>query len=176
MIQGKQLDWNSEDGMRLKTILQPTIQELRFTLAHELGHLQLGHHFIAPVAIPVFLWWAHKCSLLVTGRIKAAWKQMLIRCGVYSIFTVTFLLAFVGIRWLFEYSADHFAACQGPHYALGGIKAMEKQLEMRKIMAKMTASHKQPETLISLHPPFTARIARLNKILEKRYPFVRKSI
>ena len=176
MIQGKQLDWNSEDGRKLKIILQPTVQELQFTLAHEMGHMQLAHHFIAPVAIPVFLWWAHKCSLLATSRLGTVWKQILIRCGVYSTFTVTFLIAFVGIRWLFEYSADHFAASQGPQYALGGIKAMEKQLEMRKIVAKMTPGQQQPEPLIRLHPPFTARIARLHKIMEKRYPYIRKSV
>lgn len=176
VLQGRQLDWDTEEGVKLKKILQPTLEELQFTVAHEIGHLKFFHQFAAPITVPLFILCAHKCSLLATSQLKSIWKQLLIRCGVYSTFAVAFLVTFVGIRRVLEYSADRYAASQGAQYGLGGITMMEKQMEMERIVAHMTSGQHQREAMPRLHPPFRKRIRRLQIIMEEMYPDMTESV
>ncbi|XP_062503082.1 transmembrane protein 177-like [Corticium candelabrum] len=169
-IGGKRLDWQSEEGKQIREIVQPSLEELQFTLAHEIGHLRLYHHFTASLVVPFFLLSAHKVSLLAVNQVVSKLKQLLIRCGVYSTFAILLFCSLIGIRRMLEFSADSYAASQNVEYALGGISMMEKQLQLEAITLQMLPGQQhQYNNWLTLHPSYNSRICRLKRTMEDKY-------
>ncbi|XP_073501812.1 transmembrane protein 177 [Phyllobates terribilis] len=183
VINGQEVDWASEPGIRLRDSLTLSIEAQKFSLAREAVHAQTSGPILQASVAPLCL--TSVCvSSVALKQLLGLYSGPLVLRGVFNVLAV--LLGFTGYclcydavnQWL-DYRSDRKAAALSADYARGGLEFYEKILArnrlLRGIMGNQGATMYAPSgnlfpkhKLRLKHAPYTCRRDRILHALEKQ--------
>ncbi|KAM3916105.1 transmembrane protein 177 [Leptodactylus fuscus] len=183
VIDGQEVDWASEPGIRLRDSLTLSADAKKFSLAREAIHAQTGGPILQASVAPLCLTSVCVCSVAFKQLLGLYSGPILLR-GVFNVLAV--LLGYTGYflsydavsQWL-DYRSDRKAAAVSTAYAQGGLEFYEKILARNRLLRVLMG--KQGETMYTpsgnlfpksklrqKHAMYTARRDRILHALEKQ--------
>lgn len=172
MIEGKEVDWESTEGLALKDALTLSPEAQKFAIAREVMYLQNNSPLVRAAVAPICI-----AGTFISG---VAIKQLLglysgpvVLRGIYNI--VVMAVGFVGyclsydtVSQAVDYRADRNAATISADFARGGVEFYNKILFQNKILRMLMG--KQGEKIYApsgnlfprywfrlKHAPYTSR-------------------
>lgn len=171
-INGKTIDWSSDDGAALKEALVFSPEAQKFAIAREVARLQAGGPVVSAAVAPMCLGgvWVYSVVLkqlfgLHTGPALFRWAVNAIALGLGS---MSYFLTSDAVRQWIDYTTDRQAAGVSRDYAKGGVEFYDKILSRnRKLRSLMGPKGEEmyapsgnlfPAHLLQLkHTPYTVR-------------------
>lgn len=170
-LNGDLVDWNSIDGNTLAKLLIPSTNQINFSIAHELAHIQhldfLTRSTLAPLALitlyhtacilPQFLYPANPTALI----------PMVFAVGLLFYTQIHYAIC----HWQ-EHRADHRAALCRKSYAEGGVQMMKNRITLDRLTkySKKNSSTGLGQAF-QTHPSFHHRLEKLEELYFKHQRF-----
>ncbi|XP_020661151.3 transmembrane protein 177 [Pogona vitticeps] len=180
MVNGKNVDWESEEGQAFKRTLILSPEAQKFAIAREIMYLHNGGPLIRASVGPLCLAGTYISGVAIKQFLGLYSAPVLFR-GLYNITVaavgfVAYCLLFDSVSRVVEYSADRKAATISTGFAKGGVEFYDKILSQNKI--RRTLMGKNGEKIFSpsgniiprygirsKHAPLTSRRDLIIKIL-----------
>lgn len=181
-INGKTVDWDSDDGSALKEALMFSPGAQKFAIARELVRLQSGGPVISAAVAPLCLGGAWVYSVALKQMFGLHGRPALFRGAAnlvaLGLGAVSYFMASDAVSQWIDYSSDRWAAQVSRDYAEGGVEFYDKILSRnRKLRSLMGEKGKDmyapsgnlfPAHLLQLkHAPYTSRREGIVTLLKK---------
>lgn len=171
-INGKTIDWSSDDGAALKEALVFSPEAQKFAIAREVARLQAGGPVVSAAVAPVCLGgvWVYSVVLkqvfsLHAGPALFRWAVNTVALGLGAM--SYFLTSDAVSQWI-DYTTDRQAASVSRDYAKGGVEFYDKILSRNRTLRSLMGPKGEemyapcgnlfPAHLLQLkHTPYTAR-------------------
>ncbi|XP_075037228.1 transmembrane protein 177 [Mixophyes fleayi] len=181
VINGQEVDWNSEAGTSLRDSLTLSEDAQKFSLAREAVHAQINGPILQASVAPLCL--SGVClSSVACKQLLGLYSGPVLLRGVFNLvavvvgFTLYFLCDDALNQWL-EFKSDQKVATISKSYSQGGLEFYDKILArnqiLRAIMGKQGEAIYAPsgnlfpkQKLRLKHAPYTARRDRVRQTLE----------
>ncbi|XP_060731655.1 transmembrane protein 177 isoform X2 [Tachysurus vachellii] len=184
LINGKEVDWDSETGSTLKNALVLSEDAQKFAMAREVARLESAgpvlHAAVAPTCLAGA--WIYSVALKQMFRLFAG--SVILRAGVNTLAlglgALSYFLASDAVNQWLEFHSDRRAASLSHSYTKGGVEFYEKILERNKTLRVLMGPKGEemytpsgnlfPASLLSMkHAPYTSRRdAILNLLKEEK--------
>ncbi|KAG9271203.1 transmembrane protein 177 [Astyanax mexicanus] len=182
LINGKELEWDSELGTSLKNALLLSRDAQKFAVAREVSRLESGGPLLQAAVAPICLAGACLYSVALKQMFGLLSGSLIFRAGVnvvaLSLGAVSYFLASdAASQWL-EFYSDKRAASLSHDYAKGGVEFYDKILSRNKTLRHLMGQKGQemyapsgnlfPANVLSLkHAPYTSRRDGILSLLKK---------
>ncbi|KAM4024648.1 transmembrane protein 177 isoform 1-T2 [Anomaloglossus baeobatrachus] len=183
VINGQEVDWASEPGVRLRDSLTISIKAQKFSLAREALHAQSGGPILQASVAPLCLTGVCVSSVAIKQLLGLYSGPVILR-GVFNVLALLlgvtgYCLCYDAVSQWMDYRSDRKAAAVSADYARGGLEFYEKILArnrlLRGIMGKPGETMYAPSgnlfpkhKLRLKHAPYTSRRDRILHALEKQ--------
>ncbi|XP_036427482.1 transmembrane protein 177 [Colossoma macropomum] len=172
LINGKEVEWDSEVGTALKDALLLSRDAQKFAVAREVTRLDGGGPLLQAAVAPACLAGACIYSVALKQIFGLLAGSLILRAGVnvvaVSLGAVSYFLASDAVSQWLEYHSDKRAASLSRDYAKGGVEFYEKILSRNKILRVLMGPKGEemyapsgnlfPANVLSLkHAPYTSR-------------------
>ncbi|XP_052422012.1 transmembrane protein 177 [Carassius gibelio] len=181
LINGKELQWDSDSGAALKNSLVFSEEAQKFAIAQEVARLGAGGPVLHAAVAPACLAGACIYSVAFKQIFGLQAGSIFFRAGV-NVFAVglgvlSYILASDALSQWLDYSSDHRAACLSSDYAKGGLEFYDKILTRNKTLRSLmgtkgeemyaTSGNLFPGHLLQLrHAPYTSRRDKILNLLK----------
>ncbi|MEE6523473.1 hypothetical protein FKM82_022403 [Ascaphus truei] len=184
MINGKEVDWGSEAGARLKEALTLSAEAQKFSLARDALYAQSGSPVIQASVAPGCL-----SGLCISGvaikQVLGLYSGPVILRGLYNVGVVAvglagYFLCYDAVTQWLDYRADRKVAAISKCYAQGGLEFYEKILARNRALRHLLG--KQGEEMYApsgnlfpkysfrlKHSPYTSRRDRIQRLFKVQY-------
>lgn len=181
LINGKELEWDSDSGSALKNSLVFSPEAQKFAIAREVARLEAGGPVLHAAVAPACLAGACIYSVALKQIFGLRAGSIFFRAGVnvfaVGLGVVSYILASEALSQGLDYSSDHRAACLSSDYAMGGLEFYEKILKRNKTLRSLMGTKGEemyapsgnlfPGHLLQLrHAPYTSRRDKILNILK----------
>lgn len=182
LVNGKEVDWDSETGSRLKDALVLSGDAQKFALAREVARLECAGPVLHAAVAPTCLAGAWIYSVAVKQIFGLFARSVLLRAAVnvlaLGLGAVSYFLGADAVNQWLELHSDWRAAGLSRDYAKGGVEFYEKILERNKILRVLMGPKGEemyapsgnlfPASLIRMkHAPYTSRRDRILSLLKE---------
>ncbi|XP_003214966.1 transmembrane protein 177 [Anolis carolinensis] len=180
VIEGKEVDWESPEGLILKGTLTFSPEAQKFAIAREAMYLQNNGPLTRAVVAPVCLAGTYVCGVAIKQLLGLYSGPVLLR-GLYNIAVLAvgllgYCLSYDAVSQAVEYKADRSAASISTDFARGGVEFYNKILSQNKsfraLMGKSGEKIYAPNGNLSptywirlKHAPYTSRRDSIINIL-----------
>ncbi|XP_069588757.1 transmembrane protein 177 [Ranitomeya imitator] len=185
VVNGQEVDWASEPGIRLRDSLTLSLKAQKFSVAREALHAQTSGPILQASVAALCL--TSVCvSSVAIKQLLGLYSGPLILRGVFNVLAVllgftAYCLCYDAVSHWLDYRSDRKAAAVSADYAQGGLEFYEKILArnrlLRGIMGKQGEAMYAPSgNLFPKHKlrlknaPYTCRRDRILHALEKHRP------
>lgn len=175
-FKGRTVKWDSEMGTQMKIALTPSQDDIAFTIGHEIAHLQHSEYkLLYTILPPSWLYATYKAISVIprVGKIPLL-LDILLKLCVLRLSYLGYKYASSQIHFKEEFLADELSAKVDLQAARGGANAMEKRLQLNKILRALHGSNgllyydeDGNELKVSNHPKLTERLSKLQQILDE---------
>lgn len=182
VINGKEVEWDSETGSALKNTLVLSEDAQKFAVAREVARLECAGPVLQAAVAPTCLAgaWIYSVALkqifgLFAGSVilRAAVNTLALGLGAAS-----YILASDAVNQRLEFHSDRRAASLSRSYAKGGVEFYEKILERNKTLRVLMGPKGEemyapsgnlfPSSLIRMkHAPYTSRREGIRSLLKE---------
>ncbi|KAI5628516.1 transmembrane protein 177 [Silurus asotus] len=181
LINGKEVDWDSETGNTLRNALVVSEDAQKFAVAREVARLKCAGPILHAAVAPTCLAGAWIYSVALKQIFGLFARSVILRAGVNALAlglgAVSYFLASDTVNQRLEFYSDRRAASLSKSYAKGGVEFYEKILlrnqTLRLLMGPKGAEMYTPSgnlfpaSLMSMkHAPYTARRDRILSLLK----------
>lgn len=171
-INGKTVDWTSDDGSALKEALMFSPGAQKFAIARELVRLQSGGPILNAAVAPLCLSGAWVYSVALKQMFGLHGRPALFRGAAnlvaLGLGAVSYFMASDAVNQWIDYSSDRQAAQVSRDYAEGGVEFYDKILSRNRTLRSLMGQKGKdmyapsgnlfPAHLLQLkHAPYTAR-------------------
>ncbi|XP_030066338.1 transmembrane protein 177-like [Microcaecilia unicolor] len=181
VINGKEVDWHSQDGIFLKEALTLSAEAQMFSLAREVLYFQGNSPIIKAAVAPACLFGVTLSGVAVKQLLGLYSGPVVLR-GLYNLAVlvaglVGYFLAYDAVNQWLDYRSDRRTATLSKDYARGGVEYYEKLLARNRTLRRLMG--KQGEKLYAptgnlfprywfrlKHAPYTARRDLIVNILK----------
>lgn len=180
MIEGKEVDWSSTEGVALKNALSLSPAAQKFAIAKEIMYLQSNSPLICATVAPVCLGGTYISGVAIK-QLLGLYSGPLVLRSLYNI--AVMVIGFVGyclsydtVSRTVDYRADRYTAAFSIDLAKGGLEFYNKILSQNKILRALMG--KQGEKIYApngnhfprywfrlKHAPYTSRRDLISNIL-----------
>ncbi|XP_063790053.1 transmembrane protein 177 [Pseudophryne corroboree] len=181
VINGKEVDWESEAGIHLRDSLTLSEKAQKFSLAREVVHAQMNGQILQASVAPLCLSSVCLSSVAIKQLLGVYSGPVLLR-GVFNLvavvlgFTFYFLCDDAVSQWL-DYKSDLKTATISKSYSQGGLEFYEKILARNRVLRAIMGKEGEaiyapsgnlfPKHKLRLkHAPYTSRRDRIQHTLE----------
>lgn len=172
MIEGKEIDWESTEGLALKDSLTFSPEAQKFAIAREVIYLQNNSPLVLAAVAPICLAGTYISGVAVKQLLGLYSGPVVLR-GIYNIVVMTvgfvgYCLSYDTVSQAIDYRADRNAATISTDFARGGVEFYNKILFQNKILRMLMG--KQGEKIYApsgnlfprywfrlKHAPYTSR-------------------
>ncbi|XP_042299757.1 transmembrane protein 177 isoform X2 [Sceloporus undulatus] len=136
MIEGKEVDWESPEGLILKDALTLSPEAQKFAVAREIMYLQNNSPLARAAVAPVCLAGTYICGVAIKQLLGLYSGPVLLR-GLYNIVVLAggllgYCLSYDTVSRIVDYRADRSAASISTDFARGGVEFYSKILSQNK--------------------------------------------
>lgn len=171
-INGKTVDWSSDDGSALKEALMFSPRAQKFAIARELFRLQSGAPILSAAVAPLCLGGACVYSVALKQMFGLYGRPALFRGAAnlvaLGLGAVSYFLASDAVSQWVDYSSDRRAAQVSRDYAEGGVEFYDKILSRNRTLRSLMGQKGKdmyapsgnlfPAHILQLkHAPYTSR-------------------
>ncbi|XP_006137783.2 transmembrane protein 177 [Pelodiscus sinensis] len=172
MINGKEVDWESKEGLTLKEALIFSPEAQKFAIAREIVYLQSNSPVVYAAVLPVCL--AGTClSGVAIKQLLGLYSGPMVFRGIYNITLaavglIGYFLAYDAVSQALDYRSDRQVAIISKDYAKGGVEFYNKVLSRNRTLRTLLG--KQGEKMYApsgnlfprygfrlKHAPYTSR-------------------
>ncbi|XP_053258934.1 transmembrane protein 177 [Podarcis raffonei] len=137
VIEGKEVDWDSTEGLALKEALTLSPEAQKFAIARELMYLQSNGPFICAAVAPVCLAGTWISGVAIKQLLGLYSGPVLLR-GLYNVAVmaigfVGYCLSYDAVSQAMDYRTDRSTATISTSFARGGVEFYNKILSQNKI-------------------------------------------
>lgn len=172
LIDGKEVEWDSETGSTLKNTLVLSEDAQKFTMAREVARLECAGPVLHAAVAPTCLAGAWIYSVALKQIFGLFARSVILRAGVNTLAlglgAVSYFLATNAVNQWLEFHSDRRAASLSHNYMKGGVEFYEKILERNKTLRVLMGPRGEemytpsgnlfPASLMSMkHAPYTLR-------------------
>lgn len=181
LINGKELEWDSDSGVALKNSLVFSLEAQKFAIAREVARLGSGGPILHAAVAPVCLAGACVYSVALKQIFRFQAGSIIFR-GVVNLLSLglgvmTYVLAADSVSQWLDYRSDRRAAGLSRDYAKGGLEFYEKILTRNKTLRSLMGQKGEemyapsgnlfPAHLLQLrHATYTSRRDRILNLLK----------
>ncbi|NXK87695.1 TM177 protein, partial [Formicarius rufipectus] len=138
VINGRKVDWDSNEGVALKEALTFSLQAQKFAIAREVVYLQNGSPLANAVVAPTCLAGTFVCGRAIKIFLGLSHGPVILR-GICNIVTAAggllfYYLAYDAMTYHLDCKADRKAALVSRDYATGGVEFYDKILSRNRIL------------------------------------------
>ncbi|NWS11133.1 TM177 protein, partial [Pachyramphus minor] len=138
VINGKEVDWESSEGVALREALTFSLQAQKFAIAREVVYLQNGSPLKSAVVAPTCLAGTFLCGRGIKLLLGLSHGPVILR-GLCNIVTAAggllcYYLASDALTYHLDCKADRRAAMVSKDYARGGVEFYDKILSRNRIL------------------------------------------
>ncbi|NXG22425.1 TM177 protein, partial [Grallaria varia] len=138
VINGKEVDWDSSEGVALKEALTFSLQAQKFAIAREVVYLQHGSPLASAIVAPTCLAGTFLCGRYIKILLGLSHGPVILR-GICNIVTAAggllfYYLAYDALTYHLDCWADRKAAIVSKDYAKGGVEFYDKILLRNRIL------------------------------------------
>uniref|UniRef100_A0A8C8SLC3 Transmembrane protein 177 n=1 Tax=Pelusios castaneus TaxID=367368 RepID=A0A8C8SLC3_9SAUR len=181
VINGRKVDWESEEGLALKNALILSPEAQKFSIAREVVYLQCNSPLVRAAVPPACL--AGTClSAVAVKQLLGLYSGPIVFRGIYNITVaaiglVGYFLAYDAVNHALDYRSDRKAATISKEYARGGVEFYDKILSCNRTLRTLLG--KQGEKMYApsgnlfprywfrlKHTPYTSRRDLIVNILK----------
>jgi len=179
-VEGRHVDWESEEGLKILEYLTPTKEHLKFTIGHELAHLKFDDAllscFVAPASAFISLFLGGFIAQKLENKFFSGKRSLfgIRRIGIWSFSAIFVISSYLKLSSIFsravELRADTFASMIDDSVAQGGLEFLEKRKKLHELLLKDETFDRKCIRVVkeqfSTHPSIDSRISNINKILK----------
>ncbi|NXK30096.1 TM177 protein, partial [Piprites chloris] len=138
VINGKEVDWESSEGVALREALIFSLQAQKFAIAREVAYLQNGSPLKIAVVAPACLAGTFLCGRAIKLLLGVSHGPVILR-SLYNIVTAAggllfYYLSYDALTYHVDCKADRRAAMVSKDYARGGVEFYDKILSRNRII------------------------------------------
>ncbi|XP_077071389.1 transmembrane protein 177 [Siphateles boraxobius] len=141
LINGKELEWDSNLGIALKNSLVFSPEAQKFAIAREVARLGAGGPVLHAAVAPACLAGACIYGVALKQIFGLQAGSIIFRFGVnvvaLGLGVVSYIMTSDALSQWLDYSSDHRAACLSSDYAKGGLEFYEKILTRNKTLRSL---------------------------------------
>ncbi|XP_077176672.1 transmembrane protein 177 [Paroedura picta] len=180
MVEGKEVDWKSTEGLALKEALILSSEAQKFAIAREVMYLQKNSPLIHAAVAPICLSGTYICAVAIKQLLGLYSGPVVLR-GLYNIAVaiiglVGYCLVYDAVSRAVDYRIDRNTAAISTDFAKGGVEFYNKILAQNKtfrtLMGKRGEKTYAPNGNLFprygfrlKHPPYTSRRDLITSIL-----------
>nr|XP_060630180.1 transmembrane protein 177 [Anolis sagrei ordinatus] len=180
IIEGKEVDWESPEGLILKDTLTFSPEAQKFAIAREAMYLQNNGPLACAAVAPVCLAGTYICGVAIKQLLGLYSGPVLLR-GLYNLTVLAvgllgYCLSYDAVSQAVDYKADRSAASLSTDFAKGGVEFYNKILSQNKTFRALMGrsgekiyapnGNLSPTYWIRLkHAPYTSRRDSIINIL-----------
>ncbi|MCJ8732247.1 hypothetical protein PDJAM_G00209250 [Pangasius djambal] len=172
LINGKEVQWDSETGSSLKNALVLSEDAQKFAMAREVARLECAGPVLHAAVAPTCLAGAWIYSVALKQIFGLFARSVILRAGVNTLAlglgAVSYFLASDAVNQWLEFHSDRRAASLSHNYTKGGVEFYEKILVRNKTLRVLMGPKGEemyapsgnlfPTSLLSMkHAPYTSR-------------------
>ena len=181
-INGKTLDWGSNDGSALREALVFSLDAQKFAIAREVARLQSGGPVLSAAVAPLCLGGAWVYSVVLKQMFGLHGGPLLLRGAAnvvaLGLGAVSYFLTSDAVNQWLDFSSDKRAAQVSLDYAKGGVEFYDKILSRNRTLRSLMGQKGEdiyapsgnlfPTHLLRLkHTPYTSRRDGILMLLKK---------
>lgn len=181
-INGKTLDWSSDDGSALREALVFSLDAQKFAIAREVARLQSGGPVLSAAVAPLCLGGAWVYSVVLKQMFGLHGGPLLFRgaanVAALGLGAVSYFLTSDAVNQWLDFSSDKRAAQVSRDYAKGGVEFYDKILSRNRTLRSLMGQKGEdiyapsgnlfPTHLLRLkHTPYTSRREGILMLLKK---------
>ncbi|XP_053926231.1 transmembrane protein 177 [Cuculus canorus] len=138
VINGKEVDWESNEGVALKEALTFSLEAQKFAIAREVAYLRSGSPLASAIVAPTCLAGTFLCGKVIKLHLGLSSGPVILRslCNLITAAAglMFYYISYDAMTYHLDCKADRKAATISKDYAKGGVEFYDKILSRNRIL------------------------------------------